>query len=104
MQLSGTHFLTEDDKTYKKRKRSRDATKSFQSMKAVALQETRYGHSAPIATNVKTNSTLVSPASEKSMKMYKELTTYDINSFSIKILFQLNSLVLVYLAKTCERQ
>ena len=70
-------------------------------MKAVASQETRHGESVPIATNVKTNPTFVSPASEKSMKMYKELTSYDRNSFLIKILFQLNSFELFNLAKTC---
>ena len=78
-----------------------DATKNFQSMKAVALQETRHVESVPVATNVKTHPTFVSSASEKSMKMYKELTNYDRNSFLIKVLFKLISFELFILAKTC---
>ena len=65
-----THLLTEGDKTNHIGKRCGDATKNFQSMKAVAMQEPRHGKSVPIAKNVKTNTTFVSPASEKSMKIW----------------------------------
>ena len=74
----------------RKGRESGDATKNVQSMKAVVLQETRHRDSVSITTNVKTNPNFVSPASEKSMKIYKELTSYDRNSFLIKIFFQLN--------------
>ena len=65
---SVTHLLTEGDKLTRKGTNAMDATKNFQSKKAVALQETGYGESVPFATNVNTNPTFVSPASERSIK------------------------------------
>ena len=70
-----THLPTVGDKTYNKGRNAVDATKNLQSVKAVALQDTRHGELIPIATNVKTNLTFVSPASETNMKMYEALTS-----------------------------
>ena len=97
-----TRLLTEDDKTYKNGKRCQGCYEKISINESCSVARNKARRVSTYCSQCHDQPHLCAPVSEKSTKMYEELTSYDRNSFLIKIRFHLNSLELFNSAKTCE--